>query len=189
MHLSFFPDFFDKPEGIQFAEQETNETIELMLRQHWVTNIPWIFTSLIAFALPAILLSFDKSSGSNLIAKLPLELVLGGLIIWYMLVLAYVIERFLHWYFNIYIVTNLHVIDINFDSLLSREFLEAGLENVESASSKISGIFASLFNYGNVVIQTAAHTQDLTFTAVPFPDEVVDRINDLRAPLGGGGNP
>ena len=102
------------------------------------------------------------------------------IILWYMLVAAYVIEQFLHWYFNIYIVTNQHLVDINFDSILQREVLEAGIENVESASSRIKGIIPSLFNYGNVVVQTAAHTQEITFNSVPFPDSVVDRINDLK---------
>lgn len=180
MKLGLFPSLFDHPTKIRFVEQETDEVIELLLRQHWVTNVPWIFFSLIAFILPAILLQLDQGLGINFSQSIPLNILIEGLVIWYLLILAFVIEKFLHWYFNVYIVTNIHLIDINFETLLNRSIVEAGLENVESASSRISGIIRSLFRYGDVIVQTAAESQQITFDAVPNPDFVTDRINDLR---------
>lgn len=189
MRFAIFPSLFDHPQKIRFVEQEHDETIELFLRRHWVTNVRWIFFSLLAFVLPVILLQIDQLTGVNFVALVPLNILIEGLILWYMLILAYAIESFLHWYFNVYIITNIHLIDINFETLLNRSIVEAGLENVESASSKISGIVRSLFNYGDVVVQTAAESQQITFDAVPNPDFVTDRINDLRRRIPGGRHP
>ncbi len=180
-----FPSYFDKPVGFTFAEQEDDEVIELLLRRHWITNVPWILISILLFFTPFIVISIDQSLALNIIEQVPTKVVLGGLILWYVFTLAYILEQFLGWYFNIYIVTNQHLIDVDFHSLLSKEILEAGIENVESALSRIKGIFASLFNYGDVIVQTAAESQQITFDAVPFPDKVADRINDLRAAGGG----
>ncbi|MBI2011489.1 PH domain-containing protein [Candidatus Daviesbacteria bacterium] len=180
MHLRFFPSFFDHPINVRFAEQEVDETIEILLRQHFITNIPWIVASFVGFFVPFILLSIDRMFGFDFLDKVSLELNLMALILWYLFLLAYIIENFLHWYFNIYIITNRHLVDINFHSLLLRDILEVGIENVETASSKIQGIIRSLFNYGDVTVRTAAEASPITFDAVPFPDKVADRINDIR---------
>lgn len=180
-----FPSFFDRPLDIRFAEQEDDEHIELLLRQHWIVNTSWIAISILMFLVPFILVVADQTLSLSVTSQVPLKVIFGLLILWYMFTLAYIIEHFLSWYFNIYIVTNQHLVDINFHSLLNKEIIESGIENVESASSKMSGIFSSLFNYGNVTVQTAAETQHLTFDSVPFPDKVVDRINDMRAASGG----
>ncbi len=180
-----FPSFFDKPTGFAFAEQEQNEQIELLLRRHWVTNIGWIALAILLFTAPFLLIVLDKMLGLNIVSQVAIKIIVGMLILWYMFTLAYIIEQFLSWYFNIYIVTNQHLIDVNFHSLLSKEILEAGIENVESASSKMSGLSSSIFNFGDVVVQTAAESHQITFDAVPRPDAVADRINDLRALRGG----
>ena len=180
MRFSFFPAFFGKPDNIAFADQELNENVELMLRQHFITNIPWIVIALFAFALPAILLNLDQRFQANLFIQIPFSVILGALIIWYLLVVAYVLENFLYWYFNVYIVTNLHLVDINFYSLLYRDITSVQLDDVQSVSSRIAGIFGSLFNFGDVVVETAAKRQLINFGAVPKPDVVADRIQDLQ---------
>lgn len=184
MHFSFFPAFFDRPENIKFGEQEADENIELLLRRHWVTNLPWIFGSLFAFAVPALVVAIDRELGFNLIPQIPPRILLGSLITWYLLILGYVFEQFLYWYFNIYIVTNKHLIDVNFHSLLYRDVNEAGLLSIETTQSKIRGIFGSLFNFGDVTVLTAAEAHNIKFELVPMPDSVADRIEDLRSSLG-----
>lgn len=181
MHLQFFPAYFDRPEGFRFADQEENEIIELLLRQHWVVNIPWIFFSILASLLPVFIYNFRFLFSAIILPPIPFSITLAILTLWYLLILAYIIESFLHWYFNIYIVTNIHLVDINFYNLLNRSVVEAGLERVESALYDNKGIIRSLFNFGDVIVQTAAENQQITFTNVPYPNLVTDRINDLSA--------
>ncbi len=179
MDFRIFPDFFDRPERIRFVEQESDEIIELVLRRHFITNIPWIFISLVLFLLPLLIPNFFGSIGLNLLT-VPASVILGALIIWYLLIISYVIESFLHWYFNIYIVTNKHLVDINFYSLVNRDITEARLEDIQSPPSRIKGIFGSLFNFGDIVIETAATHLRIQFDSIPKPDLVVDRIQDLQ---------
>lgn len=180
MKFGFFPAYFDHPSNMRFAEQEADESIELLLRQHWFVNVSWIFFSILASFLPFLLLFSQQLFGVDLLLTVPPSLITAILILWYLLITAYVLENFLFWYFNIYIVTNQHLVDINFENILNRSVVEAGLEKVESAYYDNKGIIRSLFNYGNVIVQTAAESQQITFYAVPYPNLVVDRINDLR---------
>lgn len=187
MQFKIFPAFFDHPPKISFAEQEENEVIELFLRQHAIVNIPWIVTSIIAIFIPPILIQLDSTFNLNILAPIPTSIIAGALVVYYLIVLGYVIEQFLHWYFNIYIVTNLHIVDIDFESLLSRRITEISISDIESVAASVIGVFGSLFNFGDVNIETAAKTQAARFEKVPRPDVVADRIEDLRRGMQGGG--
>jgi uncharacterized membrane protein YdbT with pleckstrin-like domain len=179
MKFLFFPALFDNPANISFAEQEADEKLVLFLRQHPIVNVPWIVYSLLALVLPVIFIQIDLSFGLGFFSNIPDSLFIAALIIYYVLILGYVVEQFLHWYFNIYIVTNKHLVDVDFDSLLYRHITEVNLEDVESVKSKLMGVFASLFNYGDVKVETAAAHQAIDFIKVPKPDFVADRIQDL----------
>ncbi len=180
MQFRFFPAFFDRPDKMRFSEQEPDEQIELLLRQHFITNIPWIFFAIIAAIIPFIIFNLRALIGLSFLSFVPSQFLLATLTLWYLLISAYVIENFLHWYFNIYIVTNTHLVDIDFDNILSRKVTEIHIGDVESAAANIKGLIASLFNFGDVVVETAAKKQEIGFLNVPFPDRVSDRINDIK---------
>ncbi len=182
MRFALFPAFFDRPEKMSFGEQEPDEIVELLLRRHWVTNLPWIFTALFGFVLPAVVIALTKNFNINFFS-IPPQVAIGLIIIWYMLLLGYVIEQFLYWYYNIYIVTTKHLVDINFHSLLYRDVTESAIDDIQSVSAKIKGIFGSLFNFGDVIALTAAESHFISFLDVPFPDLIADRIEDLRSSL------
>lgn len=180
MKFGIFPAIFVKPPKIRFIEQEEGEDIILFLRQHGIVNIPWILMAILAIFLPAFFIQFDMTFGFNMLRNVSDQILIGGLTIYYLLVLAYIIEQFLFWYFNIYIVTNLHLVDINFFSLLSRDITEVEFRDVQSVSTSVSGIFGSLFNFGNVLVRTAAEKSPISFRRIPRPDFVADQIQDLQ---------
>jgi uncharacterized membrane protein YdbT with pleckstrin-like domain len=183
----FFPSLFDKPAGIGFIEQEPNEHIELFLRQHAIVNLGWIVASIVAFFVPVLLLQIDLRTGTNFFLKIPLQFDIALAVLWYLLLIAYILENFLFWYFNIYIVTNVHLVDVDFYSLMYRKVTEIELKDIENVSSTVKGFFGPLFNFGDVIVETAGNHQDIEFLRVPRPDFVADRIEDLRAAVGAGG--
>ncbi len=189
MKFLFFPALFEKPASISFAEQEPNEELILFLRQHPVTNVPWIVGSLIALVLPIVFIQLDLIFGLGFFINVPTNLFVGALIIYYLLILGFAVEQFLHWYFNIYIVTNKHIVDVDFDSLLYRRITEINLTDIESVKSKISGVFGSLFNFGDINIETAAAHQTIDFIKIPRPDFVADTVQDLIDASKGEDNP
>lgn len=148
MRFLFFPSFFDKPQKISFVDQEPSEKIELFLRQHWITNLPWVIGSTIAFAFPSIVIFLDRTLMFNLVKGMPSMIYIQLLVLYYMLIIAYIIEKFLYWYFNIYIVTNTHVVDIDFYSLMSRDLTEIDIKNIQSVSSKFRGVIGPFLILG-----------------------------------------
>lgn len=179
MSFKLFPAIFDNPENIKFCQQEVDEHIELLLRQHWFTNLSWMTVALIGLIFPFI---FTKLDGifTDVLPQIPGDIMMAVVILWYMGIMAYVLEKYLYWYFNIYIVTNIHITDVTMSSLLSKTSTEAMLDDVQSVKTKVAGVFGSLFNFGDVIIETAADTQDIEFISVPSPDFVAERIQDLQ---------
>lgn len=188
MAFSLFPAFYDRPTHIKFAYQEDDEVIELFLRQHWTTNLSWIFALCLGMLLPLLFPLIPKEFFVSLNIEVPLDIRISALVLWYLLILAYAIGKFFSWYFNIFIVTNRHIIDVDFHNLMNRHTTEVKIEDVQSPRSQIKGILGSLFNFGDVKIETAAKTLHLDFVSVPKPDLVVDRIQDLHEFKKGGGD-
>lgn len=173
-----FPAFFDHPKEIFFSQQEADESIEIFLRSHRVTNLPWITIFLLGYLLPVFIPFFRLPTLIEV--SVPAEIFSAGLIIWYLLVIAFGVEQFLHWYFNVYIVTNKHILQIGFENILNTSRIEARLDDIQSISIQKVGVIRPLFNFGDVMIQTAADKQNVVFKNIPHPDIVADRIQDLQ---------
>lgn len=166
--------FVVRPPGAVFVNQHAREKILLVLRQHPIVNVGWM---LITFAL--VLAPFLVFPLLPLFDFLGAEFKFFAMIGWYLLVSAYVIEHFLYWYYNIYIITDERIIDIDFISLIYRQVSEAKIDKIEDVTAATSGLFAGIFNYGNVTIQTAAEKREFEFQRVPQPATVTKFLNEL----------
>lgn len=172
-----FSSYIEQPVNCRFEGQDADEKILLLLRAHPITNLSWIITAILLFITPFFipgvlrLINFDLST-------IPTQFEIVFLIINYLLVLTIMFEGFLHWYFNVYIVTEKNIVDVDFHSLLFKSIDVAPLRNIEDTSSSMGGIMSSIFHYGDVIIQTAGATKNIDFYAVPKPHQVADFILD-----------
>jgi len=178
--MNIFTAFTEKPKGVYFASQEPGEEIIFVLRKAFVTNIPWIFISFLGILLPILYMNYILNHPSqNLIGFSMFENVL--IIMWYILVIVYTLERFITWYFNVYVVTKQRVVDIDFKPLFNKRVSETTYDKVEDSSFAMNNIFQTFFNYGNVYLQTAAEKREFEFNSVPKPARIQDIISDLAA--------
>ena len=166
--------FATKPIGVRFETQTDEEEIVLLLRKHWITNVPWIcFGGLMIFA-PLVLRWFP------LLNFLPARFQLMAVIIWYLLTIFIIFEKFLTWYFNVSIITDERIVDVDFNNLIYKEISEAKIDKVQDVTYKMGGAIRTLFHYGDVYIQTAGTEPNFEFLAIPKPEQVVKLLNQLR---------
>lgn len=163
-----------QPDGVHFETQEDDERIVLFLRQHPIVNIPWIALSIILILAPRVLTYFP------LLSFLPPAFQFVALLLWYLVVSAFIIESALSWFFNVYLVTTERVIDIDFVNLIYKEVSEADLSKIQDTSNIVKGVVGTLFNFGDVEIETAGAVEKIQFENVPRPGEVARIINQLR---------
>lgn len=166
------------PDSMRFETQEPDETIVLFLRQHIIVLVPSVFLVFILLITPIVLLPF-LSTFLTVPLAIPPNYFLVGTIFWYVMTFGVAIMNFLRWFYNIYIVTNKRVVDVDFIHLLYKEFSEARLDKIQDISFKSGGIFAAFFNYGDVLVETAGETPNVEFYSVPKPAQVVETISSL----------
>lgn len=169
-----FSAFMFYPDHIDFETREKEEKVILLLRQHVIVNLRWILVTTVLLFVPSVITYF------GILSALPTGYVFVITMGWYLLTMAYAIEGFLGWYFNVYIVTNLRVIDIDFYNLIDKKVSDASIDKIQDISYTNFGVFRLLFNFGDVFVQTAAEVSEFDFLAVPDPQRVVKIIDDLK---------
>lgn len=168
-----FSAFAAKPIGTRFDSQHNDEHILLLLRQHLVTQVKFVFIAL-GLSLMPVLFNYI-----GLLSFLPDRFQFIALLGWYLIVMGYALEVFLGWFYNVYIITDERVIDVDFTSLLSKNTSYAKIDNIEDITAKTKGALGAIFDYGDVIIQTAGTQANFEFNDVPHPSKVVSFLNEL----------
>jgi hypothetical protein len=162
------------PDNVNFENREKEEKVILLLRRHQITNLGWIVIGLVMFLAPILL------SGFPLLSFLPARFQFIAVLVWYMVSFAFVLEKFVVWYYDIFIITNERVLDIDFYNLIYKEVTDASLDKIQDVTYSVGGVSRAVFNYGDVLIQTAAELENLKFEGVPYPDKVAKILQDIR---------
>ncbi|MBI4067352.1 hypothetical protein HY407_03135 [Candidatus Gottesmanbacteria bacterium] len=172
-----FNAFSFMPQNMHFDTQEPGETILLLLRRHWITNISWLFTGFLLLIIPIFIFPlFDIASLFP--AFFPSSFTSFLILTWYILTASFLLTEYLIWYFNVAIVTQERIIDIDF-AILYKSISETRISRVEDVTSHTGGFIRSFFDFGDVFVQTAANFENFEFLAVPHPQQVVKIINQL----------
>ncbi|MFZ2199390.1 MAG: PH domain-containing protein [Microgenomates group bacterium] len=161
------------PNRICFETQDDQEQVILFLRQHPIVNLKWIIIVALMISLPSIFSFFPPYAG------LPVNyqfVITAG---WYMFVFGYALAKFMGWFFNIYILTDERVVDVDFQNIFFRRISTAKIEEIQDVNIQSSGAFETFFGYGSLFIQTAAEVSQFEFLYVPRPDKVGKIINQL----------
>jgi len=169
-----FSSLLVNPHVFDFEERDSNEKIILVARPHWFTNVSWVLTAILLIVSPALLKFIP------LIGSIPSKFQLLGIVAWYLVTFAFIFEKFLSWWIDVYIITDERVIDIAFNNLLDKKFSEAKISMIQDITSRVSGVAQTMFNYGNVMIQTAAEIPEITFEMVPHPEKIIKILQVLR---------
>ena len=158
----------------KFNTQEEGEKVYLLLRSHPFTQIGWFLSSILFlvilfisnFFLPNFL-NFGQIFISNLF--------------FFIIICSYIWFNILNWYFNVGIVTNKRVIDVDFYAVLYKEITNAQLGKIEDTTVKSGGYLESFFDFGSIFIQTAGSEENVEFLNVPHPSDAVQMINKLMS--------
>ena len=170
--------FAVNPKNLRFETQEETEKIILFVRQHFIVNVSWILiTALLLIAPTVIFPRLFHALSVNV--TLPVSYYVIGTIFWYLATFGFSLASFIKWFFNIYIVTNERIVDIDFYYLLYKKFAQAELTRIQDIQYTSGGILAAVFNYGNVRVQTAGESPNIDFDSVPHPEKVVETIREI----------
>ena len=153
-----------------FPGRQPNEKILLVIRKHFIVYIRIVLLFMVTSVIPVLVFiaiwsnSFPLTSGGTVS-------VVGylGATLYFLYSLAVLLIAWLDEEFDLFILTDRRLIDITQVSFLKRTVATTPLDQIQDTTSNISGILATILNYGTIDVQTAAGTAS-SFTIDHVPD-------------------
>jgi uncharacterized membrane protein YdbT with pleckstrin-like domain len=144
------------------TQLKKDEKIILVTKPHWFT-----------LALPLLI------TLAGIIIGFLIERLITGSYGWFLIliVIGFFIFKIIQRNMNIWVVTNLRVIDEY--GVISNNSKESPLDKINNVTYKQS-FWGKIFGFGNVQIQTAAEIGSTTYFAVEKPKELKDTITQMQ---------
>lgn len=164
-----------------FPSQTDEETVFLVVREHWfhffLKVVVWLFFAamLLAFNnfvpqyVPTL---FDLTTRTGQVTHLFTQVYTLFLAVSLFLI-------FLFYYLNIQVITDIRIVDVTQEGLFNHTVSELHIDKIEDVTSKTTGFFGTIFNYGDVYVQTAGTVERFEFISVPNPASIEKMILDL----------
>lgn len=161
------------PQGLKFHGQEQEEQVILIIRSHWIVYVPQILLAILVLVLPWVLGAIAPAIFKSVVIFISLlitSLLTGASIL---------VSAIVKWYYNVDMITDQRVVDLDFPNIMAHTMSEAQLEHIEDVTQKQLGLLGSIFDVGTVYIQTAGSNQNIEFTNIPRPRDVQEILSDL----------
>jgi uncharacterized membrane protein YdbT with pleckstrin-like domain len=164
----------------EIIRKKIYEEIVYRLRKH-----PFLFTKtvlifLFSAAVPVFFYYFIAANYPALlegvVTKTALVLVSS---IYYLGIWVFFFAQFISYYLNNWIITNDRLVSITQEGLFARTISELDLYRIQDARSEIHGLFATLFNYGDVIVETAGEQEFFILKGIPDPHYIRQKLLDL----------
>lgn len=159
-----------------FEGKRPEEEVEIFLYSHWIIPaLKSVFYFLLALVplIPMIVFSRD------IIAYDVVGLCLFVLFAYYMIIWSLYFYEIMLYLLDTWIVTNERILDINQKNFFYRTVAELELSKVQDISVKTSGLIQTIFDFGDLEIQSAGATNKFRFSQVGHPNMIKDKIMKL----------
>ena len=170
---------------VRFEGEAIEEQTLFVLRAHPITNVGWVLSTFLVLLLPGLVLTFLLFNKTISVPFSVVTAILAALV-WVLVILGVAFQQFVHWYFNIYILTNKRVVDIDFFGLFHRRVSQCTLASVQDVTYTKAGLLPNFLDYGDLHLQTAAAETHFDFISIPDPEGSQHLILDITAKYKGG---
>ncbi len=159
---------------------KSDEKIIAIIRKYFLSLFKDILFSLFLFVLSFTSLYFILQIQNNEVFK-NVSLVLFAFCL--LLAIFFAVKTFFIWTFDSLIVTNYRIFDITQNSIFDKKVTEINLRDIKSISFTKDGIIKTLFNFGDLKIETENSTTNLEITNIKDPFDIQQLINERKEKL------
>ncbi|MCI0479236.1 PH domain-containing protein [Candidatus Uhrbacteria bacterium] len=152
----------------------------LVLRRHWITLLPLVFALLVVVLLPpTAYVAIRVFAPTFFLDAARTAVFVLGASIFFLFTWLFLYQHFLDYYLDVWIVTDDRILNIEQHGLFARTVSELRLHRVQDVTSEVHGFIRTMFDYGDVHIQTAGERQRFEFEEIPRPNAVAKAVMDL----------
>ncbi|MBU0476457.1 PH domain-containing protein [Patescibacteria group bacterium] len=162
-----------------FKGQQPGEKTILATTRHWIVLFGPMIILVIFIFLPFIIYPYLSSQSWFFITSSLYWFITAiyFLILWHLAFFNIMVYAL-----NTVIITNKRIIQNEQKGFFNYNTDELGINQVQDASAKIQGPFATLLHYGDVEVQSAAAQRKFYFDRFPYPEKIKKAIMDLKIP-------
>lgn len=163
-----------------FKGQKDGEEILTVVHRHWFDILSQFFIIFIMLVLLFGSLAFASPIIAASNGNLSPGLFLFVAQVFFIFIWLFFFVIWIDYYFDVWIVTNERIVNIEQKGLFSRDVSELELERVQDITVEVLGIIPTFLNYGDLYVQTAGETERFIFKHVPNPYAIKDLIMNLQ---------
>lgn len=174
---------FNRMSLSSLIKQKSYEKIVIVRRRHPITFVPYIIFFLLLLVAPFGVYWLIAHSSLNHWFQNQIGFIIAvlGSSLYYLSCFLFFYTNFVTFHLDMWIVTNDRLLDMMQKGLFHRTISEVDLYQIQDASSEVRGVFPSLFNYGNITLQTAGPVPKFVFRSVANPNDLREEILRLAA--------
>jgi len=162
-------------------KQKSYEHIVFKLHRHPLTFIPIVFLFFVMLIVPIGVYNLvDTLFPALFVVGTPLyafSILLGST--YYLLSYVFFYVRFIDYYLDMWVVTNDRIVDIEQHGLFNRVITELDLFRIQDVTANVSGVFGTLFRYGDLVVTTASANTHIVFKNISRPNLIREELIQL----------
>lgn len=156
---------------------EPNETVVMIVHRHIINYLPILFATVVVLALLGFASGWTLANTATVSQFLPVGVVNLLILIAGALIILIAVAGLLVFRRNILVLTNLHIFCVLQAGLFGRTISKLTLDEIQDAEGRRRGVFATIFNYGTVEIETAGTAENFLFHYAPDPLGVANEID------------
>lgn len=163
-----------------YIHQKSYERIVFKIRRDLITLVPAIVGFILLLSAPfGTYFLIIKTFPDFLTNPIAFALALLFTSVYYLSVGLFFYTYFVNFYLDLLIITNDRLLHIDQIGLFARTISEVDLYKIQDITSEINGFFPSLFDFGDLLIQTAGAQEKFMIFNVPNPEGLRQTILDL----------
>jgi hypothetical protein len=159
----------------EIIEFDDNEQLVYEIRKHpfglFIVYFTGLFVAAAIFLLlvvgPTLITNDPTGVGVNVTNFKVMLALLGGLLTIFAII-GTAIGAYLY-QSNVVLVTSEKIAQVLYKTIFDRKISQLSIGDVQDVTVTQTGIFARIFNYGTLVIETAGEQQNYTFSYTPDP--------------------
>ncbi|MBI4185689.1 PH domain-containing protein [Candidatus Berkelbacteria bacterium] len=164
-----------------FPGRYEGEEVLIFVRRHWVAFLGWILLILVMLSIPVVVLS-TLTIVEGLRFYQGSRLIYSALAVCsYLLVTnAVFLTAWIEHYLEVAIITPERLIHISQIGLFNRSIAELSLLRIQDVSARTNGYFQTLFQYGQVEVESAGDAPNFIMPFTPKPHIIANTILTLH---------
>ena len=164
----------------RFRDLRQDERIIKVIHRSWFYLFQQFFLLILIVSVFIFGIFFVPTFFPDLIGKIDKSIVLFAQNFFLLAIWLYGFMLWIDYFFDIWIITSERIINIEQKGMFARKASELRFQKIQDITTEVSGFMPTIFNYGDVRIQTAGENEEFIFRTIPDPYNIKNIIMSLQ---------